>query len=157
MKKQPHELNIIVPKVTKKGTKTETIEALNQLGWALQNLVNQQSLLSQLKLNSFRLKHYDDSLVEIIEAFEALAKLLLVKQAGGRKSNTNFVLAYRLVKDHYREKTEIISAKTLVKALNNSLSNKDENADEHGNEPFSERLAGDCIRLFKLCLPYEEF
>ena len=113
--------------------------------------------MSQLKLESFRLKHYDESLVVLVEAFETLASLYQVKQAGGRKSNTNFSLAYSLVKDHYIEKTKVMSAKALVKAVNKKLSNQNENADEQGNEPFSERLAGDCIRIFKICLPYEKF
>ena len=157
MIKKLNEPNIIHRKVTKKGTKTETLEALNELGWILQNLVNQQSLMSQLKLESFRLKHYDESLVVLVEAFENLANLLQVKQAGGRKSNLNFSLAYSLVKDHYIEKNKVMSAKALVKAVNNKLSNQNENADEQGNEPFSERLAGDCIRIFKICLPHEKF
>ena len=157
MKKKPDEPNLVIPQVSKKGTKTETISALNELGWALQKLAYQQSLMSQLKLNSLRLKHYDDSLVELVDAFETLALLLQVKQAGGRKSNTHFSLAYGLVKDHYREKTNVMSAKALVKAVNNKLSNQNENADEQGNGPFSERLAGNCIRIFKICLPYEEF
>ena len=157
MIKKLNEPNIIHRKVTKKGTKTETLEALNELGWILQNLVNQQSLMSQLKLESFRLKHYDESLVVLVEAFENLANLLQVKQAGGRKSNSNFSLAYSLVKDHYIEKNKVMSAKALVKAVNNKLSNQNENADEQGNEPFSERLAGDCIRIFKICLPHEKF
>ena len=157
MIKKLNEPNIVHRKVTKKGTKTKTLEALNELGWVLQNLVNQQSLMSQLKLESFRLKHYDESLVELVEAFETLATLLQVKQAGGRKSNSNFSLAYSLVKDHYIENTKVMSAKALVKAVNNKLSNQDENADEQGNEPFSERLAGDCIRIFKICLPHEKF
>ncbi len=157
MIKKLNEPNIVHRKVTKKGTKTETLEALNELGWILQNLVNQQSLMSQLKLESFRLKHYDESLVVLVEAFENLANLLQVKQAGGRKSNSNFSLAYSLVKDHYIEKNKVMSAKALVKAVNNKLSNQNENADEQGNEPFSERLAGDCIRIFKICLPHEKF
>jgi len=157
MIKKLNEPNNVHRKVTTKGTKTETLEALNELGWVLQNLVNQQSLMSQLKLKSFRLKYYDESLVELVEAFEALANLLKVKQAGGRKSNANFSLAYSLVKDHYIEKTNVMSAKALVKAVNNKLSNQNENADEQGNEPFSERLAGDCIRIFKICLPHEKF
>jgi hypothetical protein len=113
--------------------------------------------MSQLRLESFRLKHYDESLIELTEAFETLANLLQVKQAGGRKSNANFSLAYSLVKDRYAEKTKFMSAKALVKAVNNKLSNQNENADENGNEPFPERLAGDCIRFFKICLPYEKF
>ena len=157
MIKKLNEPNIVHRKVTKKGTKTETLEALNELGWILQNLVNQQSLMSQLKLESFRLKHYDESLVVLVEAFENLANLLQVKQAGGRKSNSYFSLAYSLVKDHYIEKNKVMSAKALVKAVNNKLSNQNENADEQGNEPFSERLAGDCIRIFKICLPHEKF
>ena len=157
MKKKPDEPNVVVPQVSKKGTKPETITALNELGWALQNLVNQQSLMSQLKLNSLRLKHYDDSLVELVDAFESLALLLQVKQAGGRKSNTNFSLAYGLVKNHYIEKTKVMTAKVLVKAVKSHLVKKDESPDKNGNEPFSERLAGDCIRFFKICLPYEEF
>ena len=157
MIKKLNEPNIVHRKVTTKGTKTETLEALNELGWVLQSLVNQQSLMSQLKLKSFRLKFYDESLVELVEAFETLANLLQVKQAGGRKSNSNFSLAYSLVKDHYIEKNKVMSAKALVKAVNNKLSNQNENADEQGNEPFSERLAGDCIRIFKICLPHEKF
>ena len=157
MIKKLNEHNIVNRKVTTKGTKTETLEALNELGWVLQNLVNQQSLMSQLKLKSFRLKYYDESLVELVEAFETLANLLQVKQAGGRKSNANFSLAYSLVKAHYIEKAKVMSAKALVKAVNNKLSNQNENADEQGNEPFSERLAGDCIRIFKICLPHEKF
>lgn len=157
MKKNTDVSSIVVPKVSKKGTKTETLIALNELGWFLQTLVYQQSLMSKLQLNSFRLKHYDDSLVELVEVFENLAKLLQVKQAGGRRTNTNFSLAYSLVKDHYKEKTKVMPAKALVKAVNNKLSNQNENADEQGNEPFSERLAGECIRIFKICLPHEKF
>lgn len=157
MKKKPDEPSLVIPQVSKKGTKTETISALNELGWALQNLVNQQSWMSRLKLDSFRLKHYDESLVELVDAFETLTLLLQAKHAGGRKSNTHFSLAYGLVKEHYREKTRVMSAKALTKAVNNRLSNKDENPNAEGDEPFSERLAGNCIRIFKICLPYEEF
>ena len=45
MIKKLNEPNIVHRKVTTKGTKTETLEALNELGWVLQNLVNQQSLM----------------------------------------------------------------------------------------------------------------
>ncbi len=94
---------------------------------------------------------------DLVKAFETLAVLLQVKQAGGRKLNSHFSMAYEIVKNHYKEKSDFLSAKSLVKALNQKLSSIDELSDKDGNEPFSERLAGDCIRFFKTCLPYENF
>ena len=94
---------------------------------------------------------------DLVSAFETLAVRLQVKQAGGRKLNLHFSMAYGIVKDHYKETSEIMRAKSLVKTVNQRLSNKDENPDEDGNEPFSVRLAGECIRCFKACLPYENF
>jgi hypothetical protein len=94
---------------------------------------------------------------DLVSAFEKLAVLLQVKQAGGRKPNIHFSTAYEIVKDHYKETSDLLSAKSLVKAVNQKLSSKDELPDKDGNEPFSERLAGDCIRCFKACLPYENF
>jgi hypothetical protein len=130
---------------------------LNQLGWNLQKLVHQQGILSEAKNHSIRLSLYDDSMDDLVSAFEKLAVLLQVKQAGGRKPNIHFSTAYGIVKDHYKETANFLSAKSLVKMVNQKLSNKDELSDKDGNEPFSERLAGDCIRFFKTCLPYENF
>jgi len=141
--------------VTKRGGKFKTLEALNQLGWILQKLVHHQAILSVSKHPSNRLNVYDESMEDLVKAFETLAILLQVKQAGGRKSNLHFPMAYGIVKDHYKETSKILRAKSLVKMVNQRLSNKDENPDEDGNEPFSVKLAGDCIRCFKACLPYE--
>ena len=143
--------------VTKRGGKSETLHALNQLGWTLQKLMHQQAILSVSKHHSTRLKIYDESMEDLVKAFEALAVLLQVKQAGGRKLNLHFPIAYEIVKDHYKETANFLSAKSLVKLVNQKLSNKDELSDKDGNEPFSERLAGDCIRFFKTCLPHENF
>lgn len=143
--------------VTKRGAKSETLHALNQLGWTLQKLMHQQAKLSVSKHHSTRLKIYDESMEDLVKAFEALAVLLQVKQAGGRKLNLHFPIAYGIVKDHYKETANFLSAKSLVKMVNQKLSNKDELSDKDGNEPFSERLAGDCIRFFKTCLPHENF
>ena len=143
--------------VTKRGAKSETLDALNQLGWLLQKLVHQQTILSESKHHSIRLSLYDDSMEDLVRAFEMVASLLQVKQAGGRKSNMHFSMAYQIVKDHYKTTSEFLSAKSLVKTVNQRLSNQDEVSDERGNEPFSVRLAGDCIRCFKICLPYENF
>jgi len=143
--------------VTKRGGKSETLHALNQLGWTLQKLMHQQAILSVSKHHSTRLKIYDESMEDLVKAFEALAVLLQVKQAGGRKLNLHFPIAYGIVKDHYKETANFLSAKSLVKMVNQKLSNKDELSDKDGNEPFSERLAGDCIRFFKTCLPHENF
>jgi hypothetical protein len=157
MKKKSNDPEISLSPVTKKGGKTETIEALNQLGWALQELVQNQSFLSKSKQHLIRLRIYDIYMKDLVTAFEALSNLLQVKQAGGRSVNKYFSMAYEIVKDHYRDTSEILRAKTLVKVVNKRLSEKDKNPDEQGNEPFSERLAGNCIRLFKRCLPYENF
>ena len=143
--------------VTKRGGKSETLHALNQLGWTLQKLMHQQAILSVSKHHSTRLKIYDESMEDLVKVFEALAVLLQVKQAGGRKLNAYFPIAYGIVKDHYKETANFLSAKSLVKMVNQKLSNKDELSDKDGNEPFSERLAGDCIRFFKTCLPHENF
>ena len=143
--------------VTKRGGKSESLHALNQLGWTLQKLMHQQAILSVSKHHSTRLKIYDESMEDLVKAFEALAVLLQVKQAGGRKLNLHFPIAYGIVKDHYKETANFLSAKSLVKMVNQKLSNKDELSDKDGNEPFSERLAGDCIRFFKTCLPHENF
>ena len=143
--------------VTKRGGKSETLHALNHLGWTLQKLMHQQAVLSVSKHHSTRLKIYDESMEDLVKAFEVLAVLLQVKQAGGRKLNSHFSMAYEIVKNHYKEKSDFLSAKSLVKALNQKLSSIDELSNKDGNEPFSERLAGDCIRFFKTCLPYENF
>jgi hypothetical protein len=143
--------------VTKRGGKSETLHALNHLGWTLQKLMHQQAVLSVSKHHSTRLKVYDESMEDLVKAFESLAVLLQVKQAGGRKLNSHFSMAYEIVKNHYKEKSDFLSAKSLVKALNQKLSSIDELSNKDGNEPFSERLAGDCIRFFKTCLPYENF
>ena len=143
--------------VTKRGGKSETLHALNQIGWTLQKLIHQQAILSVSQHHSTRLKIYDESMEDLVKAFEALAVLLQVKQAGGRKLSLHFPMAYGIVKDHYKETANFLSAKSLVKALNQKLSSIDELSDKDGNEPFSERLAGDCIRFFKTCLPYENF
>ena len=143
--------------VTKRGGKSETLYALNLLGWNLQKLVHHQAILSVSNQDATRLRIYDDSMEDLVSAFETLAVRLQVKQAGGRKLNLHFSMAYGIVKDHYKETSEIMRAKSLVKTVNQRLSNKDENPDEDGNEPFSVRLAGECIRCFKACLPYENF
>jgi hypothetical protein len=143
--------------VTKRGAKSETLDALHQLGWILQKLIYQQSILSESKHHSIRLSLYDDSMEDLIRVFETIASLLQVKQAGGRKSNVHFSMAYQMVKDHYKATSKFLSAKSLVKTVNQRLSNQDEVSDEGGNQPFSVRLAGDCIRCFKICLPYENF
>ena len=157
MSKKSNNPEVTSSTVTKRGGKFKTLEALNQLGWTLQKLVHQQGILSESKNHSIRLSLYDDSMEELVGAFETLAVLLQVKQAGGRKLNLHFLMAYEIVKDHYKETSDLLSAKSLVKAVNQKLSSKDELSDKDGNEPFSERLAGDCIRCFKACLPYENF
>ena len=157
MSKKSNTPEVTSSAVTKRGGKFKTLEALNQLGWTLQKLVHQQGILSESKNHSIRLSLYDDSMEDLVGAFETLAVLLQVKQAGGRKLNMNFPMAYEIVKDHYKETSDFLSAKSLVKTVNQKLSSKDELSDNDGNEPFSERLAGDCIRCFKVCLPFENF
>ena len=157
MSKKSNNPEVTSSAVTKRGGKFKTLEALNQLGWTLQKLVHQQGILSESKNHSIRLSLYDDSMEGLVRAFETLAVLLQVKQAGGRKLNFHFSMAYGIVKDHYKETSDLLSAKSLVKAVNQKLSSKDELSDKDGNEPFSERLAGDCIRFFKTCLPFENF
>ena len=157
MGKKSNNPEVTSSSVTKRGGKFKTLEVLNQLGWTLQKLVHHQGILSESKNHSIRLSLYDDSMVNLVGAFETLAVLLQVKQAGGRKLNMNFPMAYEIVKEHYKETSDFLSAKSLVKTVNQKLSSKDELSDKDGNEPFSERLAGDCIRCFKACLPYENF
>jgi len=155
MSKKSNNPEVTSSAVTKRGGKFKTLEALNQLGWTLQKLVHQQGILSESKNHSIRLTLYDDSMEDLVGAFETLAVMLQVKQAGGRKLNIHFRIAYGIVKDHYKETSDFLSAKSLVKTVNEKLSSKDELSDNDGNEPFSERLAGDCIRCFKVCLPFE--
>jgi hypothetical protein len=157
MSKKSNNPEVTSSTVTKRGGKFKTLEALNQLGWTLQKLVHQQGILSESKNHSIRLSLYDDSMEELVGAFETLAVLLQVKQAGGRKLNLHFSMAYEIVKDHYKETSDFLSAKSLVKTVNQKLSSNDEISDKDGNESFSERLAGDCIRFFKTCLPFENF
>ena len=157
MSKKSNNPKVTSSAVKKRGEKFKTLEVLNQLGWTLQKLVHQQGILSESKNHSIRLSLYDDSMDDLVSAFEKLAVLLQVKQAGGRKPNIHFSTAYGIVKNHYKETSEILQAKSLVKTVNQKLSNKDEISDEDGNEPFSVRLAGECIRCFKACIPYENF
>ena len=157
MSKKSNNPEVTSSAVTKRGGKFKTLEALNQLGWTLQKLVHQQGILSASKNHSIRLSLDDDSMEDLVGAFETLAVLLQVKQAGGRKPNIHFSTAYGIVKDHYKETSEILQAKSLVKTVNQRLSNKDEISDEDAILALTDFLKNDCIRCFKTCLPFENF
>ena len=153
-------------KVSRRGSKLETQAALNEIGWMLQKLVHQQSLLireqnlrpSDENVASQRLKIFESAMPDIVKAYEVLDDLIFTKQAGGKPVNRYFNAAYELTKAHYVENNSFIKSKALVKALNLKFLGKAEPYDKNGNgDAISERLAGDCIRLFKLCLPYEIF
>lgn len=157
---------IDLPKVSRRGTKLETQAALNELGWMLQKLVRQQSLFirdqnlrpSDENVASQRLKIFDAAIPDIVKAYEVLDDLIFTKQAGGKPINQYFNLAYELTKAHYKANNNFIKSKALVKALNLKILGKAEPYDKNGKgDAISERQAGDCIRLFKRCLPYEIF
>ncbi len=165
MKKQ--NITAIDPlKVSRRGSKLETQAALNELGWMLQKLVRQQSLLirdqklrpSAENVASQRLKIFEAAIPDIVKAYEVLDDLIFTKQAGGKPVNQYFNVAYELTKAHYKENNTFIKSKALVKALNLKILGKAEPYDKNGNgDAISNRQAGDCIRLFKRCLPYEIF
>ena len=155
-----------LPKVSRRGSKLETQAALNELGWKLQKLVRQQSLLirdqklrpSEENVVSQRLKIFEAAMPDIVKAYEVLDDLVFIKQAGGKPVNQYFNVAYELTKAHYKANNTFIKPNDLVEALNLKFLGKAEPYDENGNGgAISERLAGECIRMFKLCLPYEIF
>lgn len=155
-----------LPKVSSKGSKRAAQAALNDLGWTLQKLVHQQSLLVRaqklkpldISLVSHRLQIFEASMTDIVEAYERIDDLMFIKQAGGKPANKNVSTAYEMVKAHYASHKKIIQAKALVKALNLKIFGTATPYDKNGNgDAISERQAGDCIRMFKISLPYEIF
>lgn len=154
-----------LPTVTKRGSKAEQQKAFNQLGWKIQELVGHQSTLVKANnnkingqnLDEIRLKTYDQLLPEIISAFEELAQLMLVPQAGGRPLNEQYKLASDLLEKHYIATKKVMKAPALVKALNSHKFGKDSAPDKDGYELMSERAIRDCIKYFRICLPHEDF
>lgn len=154
-----------LPTVTKRGSKAEQQKALNQLGRKFQELVRLQLTLvkannhkkNSQNLDDLRLKTYDQLLPEIISAFEKLAQLMHVPQAGGRPLNEQYNLASDFLKKHYIATKKVMKAPALAKALNRHEFGKDSAPDKDGNEIMSERAIRDCIKYFRICLPHEDF
>jgi hypothetical protein len=88
MSKQGNKISEL-PKVTTRGSKSNTLNALNQLGYTIQKLVHTQKTLvldtnknsSSALSDESRLRIYDKSLREIVMGFESLATQINVKQA----------------------------------------------------------------------------
>jgi hypothetical protein len=163
MSKQGNKISEL-PKVTTRGSKSNTLNALNQLGYTIQKLVHTQKTLvldtnknsSSALSDESRLRIYDKSLREIVMGFESLATQINVKQAGGRRIHKEFNLGCQIARTRYKETGKFIPAKELVKELNKRLRGKAESLDINGNEPMSLKIARECIKLIKISLPHED-
>jgi len=150
-------------RLSTRGSKAKTLDALNHLGYTIQKLVHTQKTLvlatskgsDSALSHELRLQIYDKSLREIVMKFESLASQLNVKQAGGRSMHKEFPLGCQIAREHYQETRKIIPAKELIKELNKRLRGKPESLDINGNEPMSLKVARECRKLLKISLPFE--
>jgi len=151
--------------VTKRGSKEEREQAIIRLGALLQELVQcqvsfirtQQRSRSQTSLSEKRLEAFVQAMPLLIGAFEEIMELHQIKQAGGRPMHKHFGLAYRLLKERYQSTQKIYKAKELVRVVQIYLNDGKADSDENGNHAISELVARDCIHVFKISLPYENF
>jgi len=138
-------------------------DALTDFRDELHRIIEIQGLLTKIADNDSdnqiilqtRIKFFNESIGNFFNVYERLETLNSEKHAGGRPMNSLFNIAYALTKQHYQSTKKIYSAKGLTRAVNIAEYGKADFSDVEGREPFPERSAQECIRIFKLCLPYE--
>jgi len=151
--------------VTKRGSKEERENAIFHIGNLLHDLVRLQCDLiedgqsnpSRTNLGEERLAAFDKAMPLLLTAFAEMLKVHQIKQAGGRPTHQHFGLAYQLLKEHYQMTRQIYKAKELIRAVHMQVNDGKAHPDEEGKYAISELVARDCIKIFKISLPYENF
>ena len=93
----------------------------------------------------------------LLTAFSEILKVHQIKQAGGRPMHKHFGVAYQLLKERYQMTRTIYKAKELIRAVHMQVNDGKAHPDEDGKYAISELVARDCIHMFKISLPYENF
>ena len=151
--------------VTKRGSKVKRENAIAHLGNLLHDLVRRQCDLieagqsnqSRTSLGEERLAAFDKAMPLLLTAFAEILKIHQIKQAGGRPMHKHFGVAYQLLKEHYQMTGKIYRANALIRAVHMQVNEGRDYPDEDGKYAISELVARDCINMFKISLPYENF
>ena len=151
--------------ITKKGSKVKRENAVAHLGNLLHDLVRRQCDLIEARqsnqrgtsLDEERLAIFDKAMPLLLTAFSEILKVHQIKQAGGRPMHKHFGVAYQLLKERYQMTRTIYKAKELIRAVHMQVNDGKAHPDEDGKYAISELVARDCIHMFKISLPYENF
>ena len=155
------------PKANNSGKKhkASTQTAMENVWVAVGVLINGQiALAHQSKKNEnskefliARIEALGESLPNLFDSLEKLSELIFSTHPGGRPSNPYFNIAYKLLKKNYIATKKIMKAKELCRAVCVEVCGDKNHTTEDGVEFFPERNARQCIWLFKVSLPYEDF
>ena len=155
------------PKANNSGKKHKaaTQTAMENVWVAVGVLINGQiALVQQSKKNKnskesliARIEALEESFPNLFDALEKLSELIFSTHPGGRPSNPYFNMAYKLLKKNYIATKKIMKAKELCRAVCVEVCGDKNHTTEDGVELFPERNARECIWLFKVSLPHEDF
>ena len=155
------------PKANNSGKKHKaaTQTAMENVWVAVGVLINGQiALVQQSKKNKnskesliARIEALEESFPNLFDALEKLSELIFSTHPGGRPSNQHFDMAYELLKKNYIATKKIMKAKELCRAVCVEVWGDKNHTTEDGVEFFPERKAQQCIWLFKVSLPHEDF
>jgi hypothetical protein len=148
-----------------KKHKAATQTAMENVWVAVGVLINGQiALAQQSKKNEnskgfliARIEALGESLPNLFDSLEKLSELIFSSHPGGRPSNPYFNIAYKLLKKNYIATKKIMKAKELCRAVCVEVCGDKNHTTEDGVELFPERKAQQCIWLFKVSLPHEDF
>ncbi len=151
--------------VTKRGSKEKRENAIAHLGNLLHDLVRRQCDFieteqrnqSRTSLDEERLATFEKAMPLLLSAFAEILKVHQIKQAGGRPMHKHFGVAYQLLKERYQMTGKIYRAKELIRAVQMQVNDRKAHPDKDGKYAISELVARDCINMFKISLPYENF
>ena len=145
------------------------------LGETLHRIIQLQGHLAMLPLEKQntkkvlqeKLRIFQDSMPQLVLAFEQLAIPIMAKQAGGRPTKSKeLAVAWKIAVAHYKEKGVDLSDEALSRQVSKKLMRDDPDCykkcagwDELGEEdiprPFPKRTASDCLFCVRASRPYE--
>lgn len=144
----------------------ETLQQIIKLQGHLAMLPMEEQVSKKVLLEKVRI--YENSMPQLVQAFEQLAITIMAKQAGGRPAKTKeFKVAWDIAVAHYKVKGRDLSDEALSRKASKKLMSDDSDSykkcvgwDATGEEdiprPFPKRTASDCLFCIRASRPYEE-
>jgi hypothetical protein len=144
----------------------ETLQQIIKLQGHLAMLPMQEQMSEKVLLEKVLI--YENSMPQLVQAFEQLAITIMAKQAGGRPAKTKeFKVAWDIAVAHYKEKGRDLSDEALSRKASKKLMRDDPDSykkcvgwDATGEEdiprPFPKRTASECLFCVRASRPYEK-